>query len=180
MFRAYHMLRRTVEEVLKRVRQSSKQLFPSFFRFVIVGVASLVVDVVVVAMFLALGFIYPLAVTSGYLASWVLNFVGHKLFTFRQRHWRAGEIARYLVAAGSNYAVTMLWVAVAVEVAGLKPFLAKLSSLPFVTLIGFFLARLWVFRAEEPSLFSKFLAMLECISRQGGGACRLWPKKPKS
>ncbi len=128
---------------------SPDALVASFLRFIAVGIASLVVDVAAFAVFLGVGLPYPIAVTLGFLLSWAFNFTAHKLFTFRQRGWAVGEVGRYLIAAGTNYLLTMAWVAASVELVGLTPFLGKLTSLPMVTMVSFLLARLWVFRPRS-------------------------------
>ena len=116
-------------------------------RFLLVGVASLVVDFsVYVAAHAVLGFPVWLAAATGFCAAFVVNFGLNRSWVFAAAHGgRSGQLGRYVVLVLVNLGITTAAVAWLVHV-GMEYRLAKLVVAAVVAVINFVAQRRWVFR----------------------------------
>ena len=115
-------------------------------RYVITGVASMLVDLGCLQVLLAAGLSQALAVALAFLAGVALNFVMHKFFTFRDpAPMNAGQAGRFAAVVALNLGLTeaIVWGATALLPVG--PFAGKLASLPVVLIVGYTLSRRWIF-----------------------------------
>lgn len=112
--------------------------------YLLVGVLSAVTDIGLMQLLLWAGSGHVAAVSSGFAAGLVFNYVAHLRYTFSSRHSLA-TLVRFGVLLALNYGVTLL--CVEASLALLDDVLSgKLVSLPLVAANGFVLGRHWVFQ----------------------------------
>lgn len=120
-------------------------LFQSrFLVFVLVGVASAVIDVGLMALLTWAGFHYLVATSIGFGAGFSVNFLLHSRITFRA-NYSHGMLFRFMVVVLVNFLLSIFIVFVFQEWLN-AALLGKLLSLPIVSVNGFFLSRRWVFK----------------------------------
>lgn len=111
-----------------------------------VGVLTALVDIGTMQTLLWAAFDHRVAVTVGFLAGLVVNYLCHERFTFRHRRARSlRKMLRYLGVVLMNYALTMACVQLSVLLLG-SVLIGKLLSLPLAAVNGFLWSRYWVFR----------------------------------
>lgn len=107
------------------------------------GVLSALIDIGLMQGALWMDVPLVAAVSVGFLAGLLFNFLFHAHITFQQAPTGAA-LARYLTVVGFNYLLTLGCVALSVQLAGLA-LPGKLLSLLLVAAIGFTLGKRWVF-----------------------------------
>jgi len=117
-----------------------------FGRFILVGLLCAGVDTAVVWLLDRNGATTGLAVTLGFAAGFVLNFLLHARFTFSMARLELGQFARFIAVTAINYLITLAVVEALHELAGLDVVVAKVISLVPVAINGYFLSKVWVFR----------------------------------
>jgi len=115
-----------------------------FVVYVAGGVLSAVVDIGVLQLMLSTGAMAGAAVSAGFAAGLLVNYVFHLRVTFNTSAQAAGML-RYLCVVGLNYLLTLGCVALSVRL-GAGVLAGKLVALPLVALNGFVLGKLWIFR----------------------------------
>ncbi len=125
-----------------------------FLRYIAVGLASTVVDVLCVALLLQAGLGYPLAVSLGFAGGLAVNYLLHVAYTFGARPRAVSQAIRYAAVVGLNYFLTLAIVWFGHEVLGAAVLAAKVASLPLVAATGFLLSKYWVFRSAKAAALS--------------------------
>jgi putative flippase GtrA/pimeloyl-ACP methyl ester carboxylesterase len=116
-------------------------------RFLLVGAAGYLVNLVVFAALLAEGASYAAASVAACLLANALMYLGNRYYTFRLGHdgllW---GYARYLAVGVLVVALTLALLTGIVEAGGVDPRLAQALSLLAVTPVAFVANRRWTFR----------------------------------
>lgn len=87
------------------------------------------------------------SVTSAYVGSVFVHFVGNKYFTFRNAATvNVAEGGRYIGLVLLNYTVTLCVVGFVVGVLNSTPYVATVLSIAATVWIGFVLSKYWVFK----------------------------------
>jgi len=120
-----------------------------FLRYITVGLTSTIIDVLCVALLLRTDLSYGPAVTIGFIAGLIVNYLLHVTYTFGARPRDLPQAVRYGAVVALNYLLTILIVWVGHEVLGAPVIAAKIASLPCIVLTGFLLSRYWVFREHR-------------------------------
>lgn len=115
-----------------------------FLVYVLVGVASAIVDIGTMQALLWLNVDHRIAVTVAFATGLVFNYLCHERITFRAMRSRA-TIVRFAVLVLMNYGLTMLCVQLAVAYFA-SVLIGKLISLPLVAVNGFLWGRYWIFK----------------------------------
>jgi putative flippase GtrA len=115
-----------------------------FSTYVLVGVASAVIDIGLMQFLVATGLGVVVAATIGFLAGLVANFVLHTGVTFSVKYSNKGFL-RFLIVVLINYLLTIICVGVSNAWLEL-PLVGKLVSLPIVAVNGYILIKYWVYR----------------------------------
>ena len=117
-----------------------------FLVYVGVGVLSALVDIGTMQTLIWWAFDHRIAVTLGFLAGLVFNYLCHERFTFNARHTRStAMMLRYGTVVMMNYALTMACVQLSLLLLG-DVLSGKLVSLPIIAVNGYLWGRFWVFR----------------------------------
>lgn len=119
-------------------------------KFLVVGVASAVVDVGGLWMLHGLlGVWLPLAAATSFLASFVVNFGLNQRWTFQaQEAQTRAQLIRFTILVAANTLVTAVAVT-AITGMGLQYLLAKLIVMGVLFVVNFVLLRVWVFGVAE-------------------------------
>lgn len=120
-----------------------------FGRFVLVGLICAAVDTAVVWVLDRQSFPYGVAVTAGFFAGFLLNYVLHARFTFSVARLGAGQLVRFIAVVAANYVITLAVVAALHGMAGVDVVIAKVLSLPIVAVNGYWLSKVWVFGKDS-------------------------------
>ena len=89
---------------------------------------------------------YKIAVSIAYLASVLTHFIANRRFTFQSHgHNLWPHIAKYCSLVVINYLITLAVVHIIVVELFLSPYLGIVGSIIATVLVGFLLAKLWVF-----------------------------------
>ena len=119
-------------------------IYCQFMIYIAIGVLSAIIDIGTMQLLLAAEVVYPAAVSLGFVAGLVFNYLAHQRITFKVRHSLTG-VWRFAALVLLNYALTLACVELSLET--LDSVLAgKLLSLPLVAINGFVLGRYWIFR----------------------------------
>jgi putative flippase GtrA len=121
-------------------------------RYLLVGAVSYGFDIAILALcWHVLELPLWLATSLGFWASFVVNFLLSRHWTFEAGH-RApgGQLARYGVLVGINYVVTILAM-MALHRAGFGVVAARTITLAVLTISTFLIYRGWVFAQREVS-----------------------------
>ena len=119
-------------------------------RFLAVGTAGYVVNLLAFALLYAAGAAYAAASIVAYLVANGLMYIGNRYFTFRLGHrgfWSA--YARYLAVGLFVAALTAAMLIALVKGAGSDPRLGQAVALLLVTPIAFVLFKRWTFRVQS-------------------------------
>ncbi len=117
-----------------------------FLIYISVGLLTALVDISTMQTLLWLMLDHRIAVTIGFTAGVIVNYLCHERYTFRATRSPA-TLLRYAVLLLMNYGLTMLCVHLSVTY--LDSVLAgKIISLPLAAVNGFLWGRYWVFRRE--------------------------------
>lgn len=114
--------------------------------YLLVGVASAVVDVGTLQGLLWIDAGTTLAVSVAFVIGLVFNYVCQQRLTFRASHSLASAL-RFLCIVGFNYAQTLAFVHAGLWL-GASALAGKLASLPTVALVGFLAGKFWIFRPQ--------------------------------
>ncbi len=115
-----------------------------FLVYILVGVASAIVDIGTMQTLLWLSLDHRIAVTAAFAVGLVFNYLCHERITFRATRSQA-TIVRFAVLVLMNYGLTML--CVQLSVAYFDSVLSgKLFSMPLVAVNGFLWGRYWIFK----------------------------------
>ena len=121
---------------------------PPFHRqlaiYIGVGIASAVVDIGIMQLFIFAGVHYIISVTAGFTTGLLFNFYLHTKITFESKN-SLRSFGRYMSIVIFNYALTLLCVYIAENLFN-NTLLGKLVSLPLVAAIGYLLGKHWVFK----------------------------------
>lgn len=120
-----------------------------FGRFVLVGLACAAVDTAVVWALDRQAFRYGVAVTAGFFAGFLLNYVLHARYTFSVARLHASQLLRFIAVVVANYLITLAVVALLHDLAGMDVVIAKVVSLPIVAVNGYWLSKAWVFGKDS-------------------------------
>lgn len=119
-------------------------------RYIVVGVASLAVDLGVLwVLHGLLGVWLPLAAAISFLSSFVVNFGLNQRWTFSATAGSTPvQLVRYTLLVIANTVVTSVAVT-AITSTGLDYLFAKLIVVAILTVTNFVLMRIWVFRERH-------------------------------
>lgn len=120
-----------------------------FLLYVTVGLLSAAIDIGLMQLLLGAGTGPGLAVSAGFAAGLVFNYLTHLRLTFRATH-SLRVLLRFGVLLALNYGLTLACVELSLRSLG-SVLPGKLLSLPVVAVNGFVLGRLWVFRQSRPA-----------------------------
>jgi len=129
-------------------RTASLALRARFGRFLLVGIICALLDTSLVWLLDRAQIFYGVAITAGFLAGLVLNYVLHARFTFSVAQMGVAQLARFLVVVGLNYGITLLVVYLLYGIFSADLVAAKIVALPLVAVNGYWLSRVWVFRPD--------------------------------
>lgn len=116
-------------------------------RFGIVGVGATLVHLVVAWLAEGMVGLAPLVANAvGFLVAFGVSYLGHFYWTFGQRDGHRGKLPRFLIVAGTGYALSNLVIVVVMDVFGGSFEAALLGILVAVPTTTFALSRLWAFR----------------------------------
>lgn len=116
-----------------------------FIIFISVGIVSAIVDVCVMKFSQLIGFHFVLAVSIGFLAGFIVNYILHLKVTFQS----IGSIMilrRFVLVVALNYVLTVICVSISEKYLN-SVLEGKLFSLPLVALNGYLLSKFWVFKS---------------------------------
>lgn len=115
-----------------------------FLVYVSIGVLSALLDIAVMEGLIRGGVFYGTAVSAGFVAGLVFNYLCHAKVTFGSTSSVASAI-KYGIVVSVNYLITMLFVTVSHHWLG-NVLAGKIVSLPVISIIGFLLGRYWIFK----------------------------------
>ena len=120
-------------------------LSPQFLRYILVGLATVGVDIAGVYFLLALSVGYQVSITLGFALALAVNYSLHTYFTFEAPRMSWTQVRRYSVVVALNYVITMAIVWLAHEGLLLPVMVGKIASLPVMLVNGYYLCKIWVF-----------------------------------
>jgi putative flippase GtrA len=112
--------------------------------FVAIGLASAVVDILILQAIVWSGFHYTVAVTVGFLVGLCVNYLGHTRITF-QKQETARNVLGFILVVLLNYLITLSFVALSEQVLD-SVMIGKIVSLPVVAVNGFLWGKYLVFK----------------------------------
>lgn len=115
------------------------------FRFYQAGAVNAVVGYAGFALFVALGMNMFVAQICAHLTGMAFNFLTYSRYVFRGH---PASLVRYLAAYAGQYIISAsaLWAAAS---AGLNPYLAGLAAIGFISVVNYFVLKVFVYRVRE-------------------------------
>ena len=123
------------------VKVASRSQFPVF---VLIGLVSALIDILVLQALVWSGFHFTVAVTAGFLVGFCANYLGHTRITFQKKETVANVLGFALVVF-FNYLITLLCVALSEQFLD-NVLIGKIVSLPVVAVNGFLCGKYWVYK----------------------------------
>lgn len=126
----------------------SRLLKINFIVFCLVGGASAIADVFSLFLFLRFEIFDDFfSVSASFFIGLVVNYYLHTHVTFRSKP-TINNIIKFLCVVLFNYAITLFVIYVFVDYIRFDIIVAKLISLPIVSVCGYFLSKYWVYSNE--------------------------------
>lgn len=119
-----------------------------FSLFILGGILSALVDLVVTSILLALGCWYITSISVGFFVGLCVNFLYNSKVTFVVALSKF-IFAKYLVIVAANYLLTLIIVAFFHQGMGGSVLLGKVISLPIIAFHSYFWGRIWIFKASS-------------------------------
>jgi putative flippase GtrA len=132
-----------VQKVIS-LKASAKQ----FSIFIIGGVLSALVDVIVTKALLIVGMWYVAAISVGFVIGLCVNFIYNAKITFSVGLKRA-VLVRYLTIVVANYLLTLLVVVTFVHLGGGSVMFGKILSLPLIAVHSYMWSKLWIYKSSK-------------------------------
>ena len=133
---------------MSELRARLEQLIRLAIRFAMVGLASVGVYFVFLALLRPMIADTVILTGTAYVASAVFNYLAQSLFTFRARAADAGSVGRYMVMHGLCMAINSGLMHVLVDRLGMNLWLAQIGVTGVVAATSFTLSYLWVYRRQ--------------------------------
>jgi putative flippase GtrA len=90
---------------------------------------------------------YRVGISVSYIISIIFHFSANRYITFQSYDSSMmPQIFRYITMASFNYILTLVIVFISVEMLHLSPYVGAGIAVIFTVIIGFLLAKLWVFQ----------------------------------
>lgn len=124
------------------------QTLRQFCIYVVGGVGSIVIDLLVLWGLLHIGLADLISVTLAFIFGMVFNYLFHAKVTFNGNR-SVSSLIRYLTGVAVNYVLTVVVIIFGQYIFGLETIIGKIISLPLVAVNGYLLSRYWIF--NEPS-----------------------------
>jgi putative flippase GtrA len=116
-------------------------------RYSLVGIANTIIYSCLLWVFLKSdGFPYPVSIGFAFVIAMSFQYAANKYWTFGVNSGSMSEIARYIVAALLNYAVSVVVVWGCLDVIKMSTLTASFLSALAAALVGYFLSFFWVYR----------------------------------
>ncbi|WP_079435531.1 GtrA family protein [Zoogloea sp. LCSB751] len=115
-----------------------------FLIYLSIGVLSALLDIAVMEGLIRSGVFYGTAVSAGFVAGLVFNYLCHAKVTFGTSS-SVSSAVKYGIVVSVNYGITMAFVTASHHWLG-NVLAGKIVSLPVISVIGFLLGRYWIFR----------------------------------
>jgi putative flippase GtrA len=119
--------------------------FKHFFIYVVGGLLSAAIDVLLLQVMLTVGCVTSIAVAVGFAGGLLVNYIYHSLLTFKVE-FSIKQLFRYLVVVFFNYFLTLAFIYVADSILGVGVLAGKIMSLPVIAVNGFLLGKYWIFK----------------------------------
>lgn len=130
--------------------RDSYSILKTFLKYGGVSIASFLADYLLFLLFTYLvGVPYLIANVMARVVSAVLNFYGHKLFSFRTRGHTLAEAAKYLAAVINSLLISSLLLYVVVESLAIAEFIAKPLVDGIVFVLNFYILSRLVFSVRK-------------------------------
>lgn len=121
-----------------------KSIHRQFFIFILVGIITSLIDLLVIFILDFFGFNYRACIFFGYLFAISINYYLHSKITFIKK--RSPHIfLRFLIVIFANVLLTYFFVEIFVYF-DLDYKIAKVISLPLIAANGFFLSKYWIYK----------------------------------
>lgn len=119
-------------------------------KYAMVGVVSVVLDLVLFVLFLHLGVWYVAARAMSVVVATINGYTFNRLWTFRAGSHANAKLARYVTVQGTGLLLNLALLTTFVELAGLHPIPAAALAVPVVATYCFLGNRLWTFGRHLP------------------------------
>jgi putative flippase GtrA len=116
-------------------------------RYLLVGAANSVIYSCLLWVFLSYSdFAFAISIAFAFIIAMCFQYFANKYFTFGVNSASFGEAVRYLVAAATNYLVSVLAIWICLDILDVSKLLASLFSAFSAAVAGYFLSFFWVYR----------------------------------
>lgn len=116
-----------------------------FLRFILVGGISALADLCLVWIILKNHGGYIPAVSVGFFAGLIVNYLLHSSYTFKSCFMNSSRLFKFVVVVGLNYLLTVSIVWFLLNFLSVPILIAKVVSLPIIAVNGYYWSRNWVF-----------------------------------
>jgi len=124
-----------------------------FIKFCIVGGFNTIADFLVLNLFLYLNTNSNLAWTFGVIAGAICSYLCNRFWVFKHVKSNTKKtLPRFILTFGIFLLITLSFRSLLMDKAGFSDNIAKLISIPFTTMINYFLSKLFTFREKKDIL----------------------------
>lgn len=115
-----------------------------FVIFILVGASSALLDLYLLYALRIINLNINLSITIAYISGASLNYLLHTFLTFKKTTNKS-NLSKFIIALLINYSLTLIIIYILLQL-NTDLIIAKIISLPVIAVIGFILARNWIYK----------------------------------
>ena len=115
-----------------------------FVIFILVGASSALLDLYLLYALRKINLNINLSITIAYISGALLNYLLHTFLTFKKTTNKK-NLSKFITVLLINYSLTLIIIYILLQL-NTDLIIAKIISLPVIAVIGFILARNWIYK----------------------------------
>lgn len=115
-----------------------------FVIFILVGASSALLDLYLLYALRKINLNINLSITIAYISGALLNYLLHTFLTFKKTTNKK-NLSKFITVLLINYSLTLIIIYILLQL-NTELIIAKIISLPIIAVIGFILARNWIYK----------------------------------
>lgn len=121
-----------------------------FVRYFVVGFSGVILDIGSLYLLSDVWHLWPVLAVS-INGIFLLNYIFflNKHWTFKSQGVTRKQVARFLVVAGFNYLVSIVWMYIFNEQAGINHLVARIANIAVAVAWNFLLYKFWVYKLPQ-------------------------------
>lgn len=124
-----------------------------FIIFITVGASSALLDLYLLYLLNLSNINTSISITTAYICGSAFNYILHTLLTFNKKINKE-SILKYIIVLAINYCLTISIIFLLLSF-GFELIIAKIISIPIISIVGFALAKNWIYKNKKYTSIGK-------------------------